>query len=422
MKTVFKVLGSIGVLGAVILLIFHLVLLYGLTSAMREVVLPQVKEETGLDVQVGRLSINAASGLLFLNHVEVKNPQGFLLENLLEIERLELELDIPSLFKKKPYRVKNVELQSGQINIVRDLDGDINIDQLRREKPKAGPSSDEKKPVAKDGKPPSGKGPKAGKPAPSKPPKPWPEVLIEKLLCHVSIRYVDMKLEQLDLSLIAKVEGGGLSSLHDPDAPWSDLSLLGALESDRTRFVTDLDLKLAPLAEAQEPSFDLTGKMLEIDPRLMGEIYESLNVRSDPFGINPDFHCRFGQFHKSQVGIVLRNIQFKDGLIRDLVGLGAIDSLRLVVPVEGTLKKPLIDVEEAFESSVRNNAGTILDAFRKRPAQKDLATGDASVKNTPSSIDTDAVVDLLGDEIKDLAEDEELKEDLKELGKWLYGK
>ncbi len=80
MKTTFKVFGSIVALGLVILVVFHVVLLYGLTKAMRDVVLPQLKEETGIDARVGRLSINVAAGMLYLNDVEAGGETDFIFQ------------------------------------------------------------------------------------------------------------------------------------------------------------------------------------------------------------------------------------------------------------------------------------------------------------------------------------------------------
>jgi len=92
MKTTFKVIAAIFGLGMVILLGLHLFLQHGLTRTMRDVVLPRIKAETGIDARVGRLSINLPNGILYLNDVAVKNPDGFLLENLASVERVRLEI------------------------------------------------------------------------------------------------------------------------------------------------------------------------------------------------------------------------------------------------------------------------------------------------------------------------------------------
>ncbi|HSR87858.1 MAG TPA: hypothetical protein VLL07_02795, partial [Pontiella sp.] len=89
MKTNFKVIGLVFGLGLVILIILQVFLQYGLTKTMRDVVLPRIRQETGIDVQVGRLSINLAGGRLLLKNVSVRNPEGFALENLASVDRIE---------------------------------------------------------------------------------------------------------------------------------------------------------------------------------------------------------------------------------------------------------------------------------------------------------------------------------------------
>ena len=133
MKTTFKVLAALFSLGMVILVGLHLFLQYGLTKAMRDVVLPRVQEETGVEVRVGRLSLNVPSGILYLKNLEVRNPAGFLLENLASIDRINVEVDFLSLLKQKLIRVKNVEIENALVNVIRNQDGELNINRFQED-------------------------------------------------------------------------------------------------------------------------------------------------------------------------------------------------------------------------------------------------------------------------------------------------
>ncbi|RKX46944.1 MAG: hypothetical protein DRP64_02475, partial [Verrucomicrobia bacterium] len=327
MKTTFKVIAAIFGLGMVILLGLHLFLQHGLTRTMRDVVLPRIKAETGIDARVGRLSINLPNGILYLNDVAVKNPDGFLLENLASVERVRLEIDLYSLLKQKPIIVKSIEVEQALLNVVRNQAGEINLNQLQA----AAPSSE---PLPYTEQPPPEKAPDLRRepPAPAPEPvveaKPLPEVMIEVLLCRAKVRYVDLKLNQLDIALDLGVTGVNLSTQRDPSLPWGELSVIGSLGNKRTRFVTDLQMRLAPLADPQAPSFDLTGKVLEIDPRIMEEAYSKLGIRSAPFGLDPSIHCRGGWFQDSMVVLNLVDIVLEDKLADRLGGMASIDSLR----------------------------------------------------------------------------------------------
>ncbi|WP_136082049.1 AsmA family protein [Pontiella desulfatans] len=460
MKTTLKVLGSVFALGLVILLVFHLVMLHGLTRAMRDVVLPRIKEESGIDARVGRLSINVAGGELILNDVEIRNPEGFLLENLASAERVLVEVDFVSLISKKPIHARNVELDHVLVNVIRNKDGDINLNKLQEGLPMPPSGEPGKKPVPGEGGTPTERLPEPGKPAPGPAEsKPLPEMLFDAIVCKATVRYLDFRLNELDIALDLDAKAQGLSTLQDPATPWGHVSIAGSLGDDRTSFITDLKLRIAPLVDLENPSFDLTGKIMEIDPRIMQEIYDDMGIRSAPFGLDPRFQCRNGWFEESSIGFNLRDIELEDKLSKRLGGMGTIGSLKLVVPVQGSLQEPTMDFERALTSAIGGNAISILDAFLKgavstetgmqeppekmtdavvevlgahveeigesetvKKVLKDLADGEPSATNAPSPVSIDTLVDLLGEEVKEIGEDEELKNDLKQLGGWLFGK
>ncbi|MCF7818627.1 MAG: hypothetical protein K9M54_12185 [Kiritimatiellales bacterium] len=436
MKTSLKVMATIFALGFVILLGLHLFLQHGLTKAMREVVLPRVKAETGIDVRVGGLSINVASGVMYLKAVEIKNPDGFLLENLASIDRVAVEVDIPSLLRHKTILVKNIEVADALLNVIRNKAGAININQLQAGLPQ--PAT----PVPDIGKPVPEKVPGTGEtPAPSPVPappesKPLPEMLIQVMHCKAQVRYLDLKLNQLDIALDLNVIGSNLSTQRDPSTPWGDIAVIGSLGNDHTSFVTDLKIRLAPVINPQTPSFDLTGKVLEIDPRIMDEAYRRLGIRSAPFGLDPDIHCRDGWFQNSMVVLNLKNIVFKDKLAKQLGGMGSISALRFPIMIEGPLQQPEFDLSKMLSGLGQRPAdlaASAVDALGKKVSEiggseatkkvlKDLAGGGASDTNAPSPVNSDVLVDILGEKVKEVGENKELKDELKNLGKRLFGK
>jgi hypothetical protein len=456
MKTSFKVLAAIMALGLVILLCLHLFLQYGLTKTMREVVLPRIKAETGIDARVGRLSINLPSGILYLNDVAVKNPDGFLIENLASIDRIRLEVDLYSLLKQTPIIVNNIEVENALLNVVRNKDGEINLNQLRASPPAPdGPLPSPEYPVQE-------KVPDPGmESAPAQPAeaKPLPEVLLKGLTCNAKLRYLDFRLDQLEVILDLGVSGSSLSTQRDPSVPWGDIAVIGSLGNNRTRFITDLKIRMAPLADPAAPSFNLTGKVMEIDPRIMEEAYSKLGIRSAPFGLEPVLQCRDGWFEESAVSLNLRDIVLEDKLSDRLGGMASIGSLRFMVPVEGSLQEPVVDIQSAFQTALGGNARPLLESFLKgaaakeaglqespetltdaavevlgaqvdeigeseaaKQALKDLVNGEPSATNTSSPISSDVLVDILGEQVEEIGENEEIKDELKSLGKWLFGK
>ena len=458
MKATIKVLGAIFSLGLVMAVIFHLVMLYGLTKAMRDVVLPRVKQETGVDVRVGKLSINVANGLLFLRDIEVRNPEGFLLENMASVERVEVEVDLLSLLSKKPIQIKSIEVENALVNVIRNQAGEINISTMQAGLPEPPAPSTGQEQVPDRVKPSPEKAPRGDGVEPTQKAEPFPEMLIEALACNATIRYVDFKLNQLDIALNLNVTGRGLSTQLNPTTPWGQVNVFGSLGDDRTSFVTDLRLNLAPITDTENLSFDLTGKIMEIDPRIVESVYRRMGIRSAPFGIDPEFHCRNNRFENSKITLTLRDIELEDKLSDRLGGMGNISSLRFSLPVEGTLEKPIVDLESGFKNAIGGNVGSLFGAFLMGAAGKeagtdvppetmqdaavevlgahvdeigesetvkrvlkDLADGEPSATNAPDPISTDTLVDLLGEQVDEIGENEELKDELKNLGKWLFG-
>ena len=84
--------------------------------------------------------------------------------------------------------------------------------------------------------------------------------------------------------------------------------MTGSLGDDKTHFKTDLNMQLAPVADPKMLSFDLTGTVLEIDPRIMADVFDRLGIRSAPFGIDPLLHCRDGRFENSRIALNLRGM------------------------------------------------------------------------------------------------------------------
>jgi hypothetical protein len=403
MKKILKVVGVIFALGAVILLGLHLFLQYGLTKTLNEVVLPRLEAETGIRAEVGRLSVNLPNGKLSLQDVSVKNPDGFVLEDMVLIERIDLSVDMMSLLKQKLVRVQRVDVQNALVNVIRNQAGDVNVNQLKSKSSPPQPAEG-KSPVNVTEQP-TGKEPEAA----VSPAQPLPEILIEALRCNLTLRYLDFKLNQLDLSLDLRLAADHLSTLRDPLTPWANLALMSSVGSEHTRFVTDLRMKLAPVVDPQVLSFDLTGQIMEIDPRMLDKIYSKLGIRSAPFGLTPRLQCRKNQFENSALSFEINKIVFEDKLSDRLGGLASIDSLKFSAPVEGSLQEPKMDLMAAFKGGLGGTAQTVVESFIKGALAKE-----AGLDKVPDDL-TDAAVDLLGAKVSEVGDSETLQKVLKDL-------
>lgn len=369
MKTTFKILGGLFGLGACMLAVLHFFLLYALTDTMHGTVLPQLERETGIDAEVGRLSVNIPEGRLILKKVKIKNPDGFALENMAVINRIDIGVDYWQMLTQKLILVKHVEIRDALVHVIRNEAGDVNIAVLREkspqpEMPRSEPtaSEPEKTPAPEKSPQPESRG--------TPPPEPSiPEILVESLRCKARVHYTDMKQGDLDVALDMELKAENLSTLADPETKWGRAHLSGGQSGRPECFKIDLFLELAPVQDFRRLTFDLTGQVLEIDPRFMGRLHSRYGLRSEPFGCDPRIYCRNGWFQQSKIGLRFRNVELKHSLVKKLGRSGTVEELKLVVPLQGNLRQPAIDVEAALKRNLSSgNLESILEIFAKDKA------------------------------------------------------
>jgi len=397
MKKVFKIVFAIFSLGVIALVGLHFFLQYGLTKTMRNVILPRVEKETGIHTTIQNLSINLLKGTLNLQDVAIKNPKGFVLEDAVKIDHVLIRIDFWTLLTTDRIKIEDIEIKNALLNVIRNTRGEINLTQFQKIKPSFVESApqqsapNEKTPPLEQTK----------KPLPvAKKEEQLPEILIQSVHINTTVKYLDFKLNELDLSLQLRLIGDHISTLKDPNARWGNLFLTGSAGSKQTRFVTNLKIKLAPISNPDLLSFDLSGTVMQIDQRILDKLYKKLRIKSIPFGINPDIYVRENRFAHSKL-----NFELKDIVLRHHSGKEAmrIDRLALPIPVEGTLKNPKIDFQQALKTAMTSNSQSILKSF----LQKELGS-----EKVPQDI-TDASVDLLGKKIDAIGKNEALKKLIK---------
>jgi len=469
MKNTFKILGYLFGLGAVILLGLHLFLLHGLTRMINETILPDLEQKYGLKIQVQKLSINIPNGMLYLKKITLQNPDGFLLENLASVEEVKVEVDLHSVLRRQPLVIRRIEVEKALLNIIRNADGVFNVSALKA-------SMSPAEPAPQQPLPPSGIQQPSAPSAPPPPPEqvyPPPEILLQHLSCRLKVRYIDLHLNQTDIALDLSLTGNDLSTLQDPDAPWGSLNLQGSLGNQKQAFLTMLQARLAPLTMPEQPSFDLTGKVMEIDPRLMDKLYKKLGIRSAPFGLEPDLHCVDGVYENSAIALKISNIKIEEKHANAFSRALSAQSLRFSFPLTGSIQNPTLEWQQALASSIGGNTKAVLNAYltdelakhgvtnappddipavavellskkveyigKSETAQRllnDLANAVVSTNqsnhqatnqppaqtNAPAPPITDALIDILGEEVDEVGENEALKNELKGLGRLLFGK
>jgi hypothetical protein len=437
---------TLGIILAVLLVIVALLgvglqtfLTKGLTTALNQGVFPAVKSTYGLDMSIGKASVNLLKGRAELEGFAVRNLKGYEEPYLLTFDRCLLEIEMRSLLKRNPVVIRLAEARGATLIVERNKEKLFNVKEL----------ADALKPVESTPAP-------APQPEPSTEPvpvKPLP-VHIRRIAADTLVKYVDSgRKRTYDLNL--RLTGSDLFTVPAEGQPDSLLVLRGSLAHDKDSFTTDLNAILEPLTNPQSPSFNATGSILDIDAAFLGDLLKKNDMKSSSFSIKPSVSCAKGQLKGSRIDVVLNDLSIYGAEIGDTV---------LKLPLSGTLQRPVLDLTGALQSLFSEQSVKIGKAIGMRELQKRLGTGtnitardmllggltnnvkeisdspalqqlieqvvpggvqpaNTAVTNKPLGEKAgEALAEQLGKNVKELEGNEAVRESLKSLGNSLFGK
>ena len=442
MKTPGIILAVLLVIVALLGVGLQMFLTKGLTTALNQNVFPAVKSMYGLEMSITNASVNLLKGSAELNGFAVRNLKGYEEPYLLTFDKCRLEVEIMSLLKRDPVVIKLAEAKGATLVVERNKAQLFNVkelaDSLKQVESKGAPASEPQQ-----------------KPAPSAEPvktKPVP-VHIRRIAVDSLVKYTDSgRNKTYDLNL--RLTGSDLFTVPAEGQPNSLLVLRGALSHDKNSFATDLNAILEPLTNPQSPSFNATGGILDLDAGLLGDLLKNNNMQSRSFSIKPSITCAKGNLKGSRIDLVLNDLSIHGTKIGDTA---------LKLPLNGTLQQPTLDLTGALRSLFSEQGVNIGKALGLKELKKQLGVNanatsremvvgglSNNVKEvaespalqqliqqvTPGSQPTNSAVtnqtlgesvgnalaEQLGQNVKELDSNDEVKQSLKSLGNSLFGK
>jgi hypothetical protein len=389
----------------------------GLTSVLNDTVFPRLKAQYGLDAGIENAEVQLLKGQAVVTGLTVMNPTNYVKPVLLSAERCTVRIEWKSLLKRDPIVVKQVLISGAELTVERNKEHDINIRDLSdilRNPPKARePAGIVTQTVDDDTQP----APEESRPATvaSKKSKPV-SVQFLRIEADGTVLYTDRVLKS-KYSLKFELAGNNLFTVPQQGQPSTLLTLRGSLADDPSVFETDLSAFIEPLTDLENPTFNATGSVKNIDPKLIEKLLRKNDLKSGPFSIQPSVACRKGRLDGSSVDLMLTSLEYQNTKIGDTT---------LHVPVSGTLQKRTYDLTAALQSLFSNNAGNILKAFIKKdktlndtPASEPEDSPADEAK--PESSASDVLIDKLGKSVKEIDDNPELKKSLRELSNSLFG-
>ena len=374
-----KFIGRFVVFIVLLVLLISGALLFGFNGLLSSFVYPKLAADKGLEVQSDRASYNPFTGYLRLSDVEVANPIGFREPQLANLSLVEVKIKPSSLVGGGPIIVERVNIDRGVIQLIRNEEGLLNVVALQQQMglEESGSGSGDTTMLV---------------PVPAVKDTTQPEILIQSVEINSDVRFVDRQLTDLDLMLHLAVLGQELGTVAGHE--WGRIQVMGELLSDRGAFNTELSMKLAPVVDPQRPSFDLEGRIMEIDPRLIAEASRKLGVSFAPFGVDPQLICREGNLAGSEVAVRLHDVVFSLG-----GNPTKVKQLQFAVPVEGTIQAPKFEVTSALMQALGGNTRSLLGSALEG------YVGELGLSEEPVKVLTDGVMEVLDKPLKGISKE-----------------
>ncbi len=378
MKTLSIILAVLLVIVALLGVGLQMFLTKGLTSALNQGVFPAVKSLYGLEMSIDNASVNLFKGDALLEGFTVRNLKGYQEPYLMTFDQCVLDLDMMSLIKRDPIVIKRAEASGATLIVERNKEKKYNVMEL----------ADALKPV--ESAEALGAAKTTSAPAKEKA-KPVP-VQFRRIAVDAKIIYVDSKRGRkvpLDLSL----KGSDLFTVPAAGQPKSFLVLRGSMANDENSFVTDLNAIIEPLTDPANPSFNASGSILDIDAEFLKDFLEDNDMESGPFSVKPSITCKQGALEGSLVKLILNDLKI----------YGAeIGKTTLSLPINGTLKKPTVDLPGALQSLFSEQSTDIIKAIGRKQLQKELGIDSNAKPN-------DMLMQSLTNRVKEIGNSPELQ-------------
>jgi len=381
----------------------------GLTAALNDTILPIVKSEYGLDVSVENASVNLLKGRAELGGLAVQNLKGYEKSTLLTVDSCLLKVEMMSLLKRDPIVIRLAEATGVELNIERNKKGKINVQELAKtfepeKKPQAAPVERPGKTLAE--KPVTVVPEEDAPAAPKKKMEPIP-IHIRRVAFDGTVLYADAQLER-EVPLNLRLTASDLFSVPDENQNSSLLVLRGSLVDDQASFATDLNALVEPLTDLENPSFNASGSVLEIDAKFLKKLLRKNDMSSGNFSIKPSIVCKQGKLKGSKIDLTLNDLEIYGAKIGDTT---------LPLELKGPLQDPRIDLTEALRTLFSEQSIKIIEAIK----QKGL-TGQGSTNAPGSESLSDMLIGELNKNVKEVEESEELQKSLRKLSDSLFGR
>ena len=356
----------------------QLFLAYGLTDSLRKWVVPAIKTKYNADVSISRISVNLLGGALNVHGIKVANPPGFDEPLMLLVERCGLKVGLPALFKAGSADIQKAVLKDLILNISRNKDGALNLDQIlsAMQSQKSASSSGE---TSAAGQPESGAKQRA-----------FPNIIIKKMEIVTKLNYYDWQIGQpFKLGIEMDIQLSNIANYGFDDSLSGVINLHGNILENDKKCAFDLNGRISPIADPLLVSFDLAGSMQTIDLKTFKGLIENIGLQEGKASGTITLVCRKGQFdpEKSALRLKFSDIVPTKEKADKMGGIPMPSTLNMIIPIRGPLSNPQINVAEAFIKSMTSE--DTVNSILKGIIDSKGAKSDGAVKDGKKAIESE---------------------------------
>jgi len=334
------------ILGLLILLAAALIgaqrfLARGLTQSLQSRAQALFQARGGLNAGVGRVGVNLPGGSFTVHGAQVGNPPGFD-GPLLRFDRLKLTIGLPALWRGGGADIRKAGLRGGELRIVRNRDGVLNVKQALDAWSGAGaPAQDT-----------SGDAPPGHRPAAGATPFEVPPMMLRQGSGSLTVRYTDEQAAEppFALTLDIQVRLRDVATYGRPDVLNGILNLSGYLTVAGQRCAFDWNGRLGPAADPARLSLDGTGSMQALDLAGLQPLARRYGIESGRLSATVALSCRGGVFDSkaSALHVTVDNLELTADGHAHYKNLPLPKRFKVIVPVGGTLTAPQLDIAGAL--------------------------------------------------------------------------
>lgn len=362
------VLLALVILGSLLTVGVQIILRRNLTTLLWRRFVPAAEAALQVPVEFRTASVNLLPGSAYITNLQIGNPRAFKERSLLSVDIATLQIGRKALIARRLDAAAELRINDAELTLVRSRDWKINIQEVAkalRHQTQAMPEAAGSPESALS----AGTRQDAG-------PAYWPKTTLQSVTANCILRLIDHTTVSgipqavvLDL----RIHLTDVSTFDHPETIQGTVSIQGALATDPTRCIMDLQGQLSPWIDPAKPGFSLKGTILNFDPEIVKPYLLRANVACQAMDLKLALTCKDGIFEPEDSFLILemKTVSFSGETARKLPpSLRDLPSLTVTLPLKGAVTDPKVSLMAGLDVALKELIHSMPGGYHPRPTQK----------------------------------------------------